>query len=190
MSDDSEDRAQHAIPTLTTPMLYRACVGVFARSLDRLAALLDRAEDARRDDAAGLAVLLEARLAPDMLPLRTQAEIVCNFALRAAFPLAGEPVPGYGEFPGDLAGLRARIARTRGLLDGLAPERFDDAARLVRDRAGEADVVLPAERFLFEYALPNLFFHLSIAYAILRAQGVAVGKADFDGFHRYGAPTP
>ncbi|MCC7249707.1 MAG: DUF1993 domain-containing protein [Lysobacter sp.] len=184
MSQTTEQGAHPA-----SPLLYRASVGVLARTLDRLAGLLDRAEDARRGDTAGMAALLEARLAPEMLPLRTQAEIVCNFALRTAFPLAGEPVPDYGEFPNDLVGLRARIARTHALLDDLAPERFDDAARLVRDRAGDADVVLPAERFLFEYALPNVLFHLSMAYAILRAQGVPIGKADFDGFHRYGAPT-
>ena len=170
------------------PMLYRASVVVFLRSLDRLSTLLARARDARRGDPAGIAALLDARLAPDMLPLKTQVEIVCNFALRAAFPLAGEAVPSYGEFPGDSDGLRMRIARARALLDGLAPACFEDAAgRTIRDRAGEAEVVLPAERFLFEYALPNLLFHLSMVYAILRAQGVALGKADFDGFHRYGA---
>jgi uncharacterized protein len=167
-------------------VLHSASVLVFQRYLARLAALLDRAERHCGADPALCHALLEARLAPDMLPLRVQAEVVSNFALRAAFPLAGLATPDYGVFPGDFAGLRARLARTQSLLEGLVPESFVGAeARSVRDRAGEADLTLPASEFLFAYALPNFFFHLSMAYAIVRSHGVDIGKADFDGYHRY-----
>ncbi len=166
--------------------LYATSVLVFQRYLTRLAALLDRAERHCDADPAQCDALLEARLAPDMLPLRVQMEVVSNFALRAAFPLAGLAVPDYGVFPGDFAGLRARLARTQRLLEALTPESFSGAeTRSVSDRAGEADLTLPAPKFLFEYAIPNFFFHLSMAYAILRSRGVDVGKADFDGYHRY-----
>lgn len=60
------------------------------------------------------------------------------------------------------------------------------AQRLCTDQAGQATVTLPGEAFLSQYALPNFFFHLTSAYALLRQQGVPLGKADFDGWHRYG----
>ena len=99
--------------------LYATSVLVFQRYLTRLAALLDRAERHCDADPAQCDALLEARLAPDMLPLRVQMEVVSNFALRAACPLAGLAVPNYGVFPGDFAGLRARLARAQQLLEGL-----------------------------------------------------------------------
>lgn len=169
-----------------SPWSPTVALDVFQRYLANTAALLDRAEAHCEGDPARCAALLDARLAPDMLPLRVQVEVVSNFALRALFPVAGLAVPEYGEFPGDFAGLRARLARTRGLLAGLSAEAFDSAeGRVLRDRAGEADLALPAPEYLYAYALPNALFHLSMAYAILRSRGVAVGKADFDGYHLY-----
>ncbi|MFZ2751987.1 MAG: DUF1993 domain-containing protein [Lysobacteraceae bacterium] len=167
-------------------ILHQASIVVFQRYLARLAALLDLAQAHAGPDPGRINALLAARLAPDMLPLHVQVEVVSNFALRASFPLAGETVPDYGEFPAGFDGLRARIARTRRLLETLAPARFEGAsARVIHDRAGDAELSLPATEFLFEYALPNFFFHLTTVYAILRNCGVAVGKADFDGYHRY-----
>ncbi len=167
-------------------VMHQASIVVFQRYLARLAALLDLAQAHTGSDPKRSEALLSARLAPDMLPLRVQVEIVSNFALRASFPLVGESVPEYGEFLACFDGLRARIARTRQLLETLAPERFEDAnSRVVQDNAGDAALSLPATEFLFEYALPNFFFHLTTVYAILRGCGVVVGKADFDGYHRY-----
>lgn len=173
-----------------TDVFYQASVVVCRRYLLRLDALLDTAA-ATLDDGQR-AALPDARLAPDMLPFRMQVEVVSNFALRLCFPLAGEPVPDYdggqGAFSGDVDGLRARLSRSVALLDGLSADAFATAAsRVIRDRAGEADLALPATEFLFQYALPNFFFHLTTAYAILRSRGMPVGKADFDGYHRYPA---
>lgn len=155
--------------------LYAACVPVLERYLERLAGIVARAGDEA----------LAARLAPDMLPFAVQAEIAANFALRAAYPLAGRAAPPYGEFPATQAGLQARIARAREMLAQLRPEEFVASDTLLSDRAGEALVTLPAQAFLSEYALPNFFFHLTSAYSILRNRGVALGKRDFDGLHFY-----
>ncbi|MDN3920729.1 DUF1993 domain-containing protein [Roseateles violae] len=164
--------------------LYESSVPVFLRYLPRLAGLVDKAAEAAAGDAA---VLLAARLAPDMLPFESQVQIAAHFALRACFPLAGQPVPDFGEFPSGFDGLRDRIARAIALLQDLAPAQFEAGPdRLLRERAGQAELALPAVEFLHHYALPNFFFHLSCAYAILRARGLALGKQDFDGFHRYG----
>lgn len=172
--------------------LYEASVPVFRRYLRQLRAMLALGE-AHADAGA----LLGARLAPGMLTLAAQAEVAANFAVRACAPLAGSALSDSGAFPasalrdsGQFAptyeGLRQRIDFVLGFLDALTPAQFDGAAnRMVSDRAGEALVTLPGQPFLLQYALPNFFFHLTAAYAILRQGGVALGKADFDGFHVY-----
>lgn len=170
--------------TIVSSSLFTASILVFRRYLRQLGSLLDTAQAQSGID--GTATMLDTRLAPDMLPLRVQVEVVCNFALRASFPLAGQPVPDYGHFSNDVDGLRARMQNTLALLDTLSPEHFARAAeRTIHDRAGEADLALPASEFLFEYALPNFFFHFSAAYMILRSHGIVIGKADFDGYHVY-----
>ena len=130
--------------------------------------------------------VLSARIAPDMLPLERQVAIAVHFTLRAAYPLAGLPVPPFGEAPASWAGLRERLARASSLLGELSPAQFE-AARTITSDAGEATLQLDSATFLHQFALPNFFFHLAAAYAILRQQGVPLGKADFDGFHQYGA---
>lgn len=167
-------------------MLFDASVPVFLRYLERVAAFVAAAEEFARMHGRSADALLAARLAPDMLPFERQVVIATNFSLRASFPLAGEPIPPYGEFPATFAGLRARTERATRLLQSLQPDQFAGAElRVLESQAGEALVRLPASEFLFQYALPNFFFHVSAAYAVLRSQGVPLGKADFDGFHSY-----
>jgi hypothetical protein len=174
---------------VTSDALYQASVPVFLRFLERLSGLLDIAQSHAGAQGLPAPRILGARLAPDMLPFEAQVQIASNFALRACLPLAGQAVPPYGEFPATFDGLRARIARAVAVVGGLAPEHFAGAeSRIVEDTAGQATVRLPAAAFLHQYAMPNFFFHLTAAYAILRAQGVALGKAHFDGFHAYPPP--
>jgi hypothetical protein len=172
------------------PQLYAASVPVFLQALQRLRDWLALAEAhaARVGIAADAA--MRARPAADMFPFGVQAQIVVNFTLRTGFPLAGQTRPDYGDFPDDPEGLRARIARAVALLHALDPHAFAGAEdRRVSDRAGEADVNLPGDAFLRDYALPNLYFHLAAAYIALRGVGVPLGKADFDGLHAY-PPVP
>ena len=119
-----------------------------------------------------------------MLPFAVQVEVAANFAVRACAPLAGREERDSGQFAPTYAGLRERIDYVLGFLGALAPEQFTEGG-LISDPAGEAIVTLPAREFLLQYALPNFFFHLTSAYAILRQGGVRIGKADFDGFHVY-----
>lgn len=164
---------------MSAPLRHTASVPVFRRYLTRLAALVDLAH------AAGDPEVFEARLAPDMLPFHVQVEVACNFALRAAFPLAGLPVPPYGDDPATRDGLQRRIDRVLSLLATLDPAAFA-TERTVHDTAGQARLALPADEFLFQYALPNFFFHAGAAYHILRQRGLPVGKAHYDGYHVYG----
>lgn len=163
--------------------LYQASVPVFVRYLGQLDGLLRLANDGTLDEA----VLLQTRLAPDMLPFEVQVQIVANFALRACFPLAGQPLPAYGEFAASFGGLHARVVRAMEMVSELPEQAFAGAGqRLLVDQAGEVQIRLPAAEFLLQYALPNFFFHLSMVYAILRMSGLPLSKGHFDGFHRYG----
>ena len=171
---------------MTSVGLYRGCVPVCLRYLDRLRDLLDAAEAHALTHGLAPADLLEARLAPDMLPFATQVAIAAQFTLRTCFPLAGRAVPPDAEFPATFDGLRSTIARAASLLGSLDPAQFDGSeSRVLESRAGDAVVTLAAPEFLLQYALPNFFFHVTTAYAILRQRGVLVGKAQFDGFHSY-----
>lgn len=166
--------------------LYEASIPVFLRYLERLSRLVDAAESHVRSREMDADELLNARLAPDMLPFETQVRIAAHFALRTCFPLAGQGIPPYGEFDVSFAGLRGCIARTVKLVSSLDPAHCENCeSRILESKAGDAVVSLKAPEFLFQYALPNFFFHLTAAYSILRSRGVAIGKEDFDGFHSY-----
>jgi len=167
--------------------LYEASVPVFLRYLDRLRGLLCAAESQASGLGLELPAILNASLAPDMLPFETQVAIAAHFSLRTCFPLAGQAVPPNGEFPRTFEGLHSRLDRVVSLLRTLEPSHFESSEpRVIESQAGSALVSLRAPEFLCQYALPNFFFHLTTAYAILRSKGVVLGKEQFDGFHSYG----
>ena len=169
-----------------TPPLFDASVPVFRRYLVQLQGLLARA--AQHDQSAEL---LQARLAPDMLPLAVQVEVAVNFVFRACAPLAGQAVPAFGEHRASFATLQARVDQGLAFLAALQPTQFAEATqRQISDPAGETTVTLDGKTFLHQYALPNFFFHLSMVYAILRQQGLPLSKGDFDGWHVYEATAP
>lgn len=151
------------------PPLYAASVPVFRAYLGRAAAMADRAGPAA----------MAARIA-DAFPAGQQFATAAGFALRVTCPLAGREVP---DLPSAFA---PRMAVARAVLGALRPEDFAGAEALrIRHRAGEAELDQGAAEFLFHFGLPNFFFHLTMGYAALRAAGVPLGKADFDGQHHY-----
>lgn len=169
-----------------TPALFEASVPVLRHYLERLAALVDLARAEVREGLSAEADLMQARLSDDMLPWPSQVLIAAQMARRAAFPLAGRPVPAYPGEARDLTELAARLSAIRQDLATLQPAEFAGAeGQMFTERAGDADIRLPAWAFLGQFMLPNFFFHLSMAYAILRQRGVRLGKSDFDGWHRY-----
>ena len=151
------------------PPLYTASVPVFRHYLERVSAIVERAGTEA----------LEARIA-DAFPARQQFATAAGFALRVACPLAGREVP---DLP---AALGPRLAVARAMLGAMGPGAFEGAeARVIRHRAGEAWLEQDGASFLHLYGMPNFLFHLTMGYAALRAAGVPLGKADFDGFHAY-----
>jgi hypothetical protein len=160
------------------PPLYTASVPVFLHYLDRSEGLLDR--------LAGREEVLGARLAPDMFTTGQQMATAAGFALRVAYPLAGRAVPKGSDPAPDAAGLRERLGAAREALRALDPDEFAGAeGRRIRHRAGFAELEQDGASFLHLFGMPNFLFHTAMAFAILRSQGIEIGKADFDGLHDY-----
>jgi hypothetical protein len=164
------------------PPLYRSTVPVMVALLDRIEAMLARAD---RELGEGIGPALERRPAEGMLTAGRQVATAVQFTLRIACPLAGARVPEL-RGPLDAPGLRARIGAAREVLEGLDPEAFAGAeGRTVTAQAGFAVLDLGGEAFLHEFGLPNLYFHHAMAHVALKQAGVTLGKHDFDGKHDY-----
>lgn len=155
-------------------------VGVFSRGLDTLANLLTKGAEFAKANGASEAELLDWRIAPDMFNLRTQAQIVIQFAGQWPARAAGLEVPAAPEGEMSLADLQAAIAKTKTALAALTPAQFagrDDVELKVS--LGQMEPTFSLGQWLPNFATPNFYFHLSMAYAILRQRGVQLGKRDF-----------
>jgi uncharacterized protein len=165
---------------------YEATVPVLTRYITHLGRMLGKAQTHATSRQIDPATILQARLAPDMLPLATQVEIAANFVFRLCAPLAAQPLPPHGAHGASFESLQARLTQALEFMASLKPEQMTSPApRNLSSQAGQAMVTVDESTFITQYALPNFFFHVSMAYAILRHQGIALGKADFDGFHVY-----
>lgn len=166
--------------------MHQSSVPVFTRYLRQLSALVQLADDHATAAGTEPQALLHARLAPDMNHFLSQVQTTDDFALRTCALLTGTAKLNHGPAETGFAGLRARLARSEAHLQALAPALFDGSdTRTMHSQAGQAMLELDGQTFLQHYALPNFFFHLSSAYAILRQLGAPIGKQDFDGFHLY-----
>jgi hypothetical protein len=152
------------------------------RALSNLEHILDKAAasaEARKIDPA---VFLGARLAPDMFPLTRQVQIACDFCKGVMARLGGVDNPSMADTETSFAELKARIAKTRGFVESVGEAGFAGAeTRALQIKAGPREFELQGMPYLVGYALPNLYFHMSMAYAILRHNGVDLGKQDFLG---------
>jgi hypothetical protein len=162
--------------------LYQASVPVFSRSLRNLSAILTKAEvhAAERGDAPSM--LIEARLAPDMFPLDQQIQRASDSAKGAAARLAGIEVPSFADTETSFAELQERIAKTIRFVESVPAEQIEAGEErevILRPRGSE--MRFDGKSYLLTFALPNFFFHVTTAYAILREQGVPLGKMDFLG---------
>ena len=162
--------------------MHRRSVAVFDRFLAALSAILDRAEAHCAARKIKPEVILADRLFPDMFPFARQVQLACDFAARGTARLAGQEPKGFPDTETTFAELRDRIAATRGYMGSFQAADFAHAeTRDIRFKAAGQDMVLPGEEFLSFYSLPQFFFHLTTAYAILRHNGVDLGKRDYMG---------
>jgi hypothetical protein len=166
--------------------LYSASVPTFRHYLERLRDSLELAAAHARQGGVAESALLGATLADGMFPLAQQISTACSFTLRAYCPLLGSETPPLAGDSESFAGLRTRIGGTLHWLERMDSNALACAEELpVTTRAGFASRQFSARDYVLNYALPNFFFHLCMAYAVLRSQGVALGKQDFDGYHQY-----
>ncbi len=162
--------------------MHQASVPVFVRQLGVLSALLAKGEAFAREKGIAPAELLTARLAADMHPLPSQVQIASDAAKGGCARLAEVEVPGFPDTETGFADLQARVAKTIAFVEGIPAERFEGSeTRIVTLKAGARTLEFPGQTFLLHFALPNFFFHVTTAYAILRHKGVPLGKLDFLG---------
>lgn len=163
--------------------LHTASVPVFKQMLLALGDVLSKAEAHAEAKKLDPAVLLQARLFPDMFPLVRQVQIACDFAKSVPARLAGVEVPAYEDNEQNFAELKVRIAKTVSFLDGLNEEKFSGCEELeiVLRPGTPKEKKLSGRAYLLAYGLPQFFFHVTTAYNLLRHNGVEIGKKDFMG---------
>ena len=162
--------------------MYQASVPVFTRTLGNLSAVLDKAAAFAAARKVDQAVLLGLRLYPDMFSLAKQVQIACDFAKGATSRLAGVEVPSWEDNEKSIDDLKARIARTLDYLKGFQPAQIDGSeAREITRPIGGTPKTFTGLNYLLQFVLPNFYFHSVTAYAILRHNGVEIGKKDFIG---------
>ncbi|MBC7500285.1 MAG: DUF1993 domain-containing protein [Herminiimonas sp.] len=162
--------------------MYAASVPVFIQMLDSLSAVLDKAEAHATARKIEPAALLQARLFPDMLAFTRQIQIASDFAKGASARLAGVEVPKYEDTEVSFGDLKARIAKATAFISALPQAQIDGSEeRDISTSAGPNSKTFKGQQYLVHYALPQFFFHVTTAYAILRHNGVEVGKKDFMG---------
>jgi hypothetical protein len=165
-----------------TLSMYAASVPVFQRALTQLGAVLRKGEAFAAARKIEPTVLTSARLAPDMLPLTRQVQMVSDHAKGATARLAGVEVPSWADDETSFEQLQARIARTLAFIAEFKPAQIDGSeARPITLAMRSGSLNFTGQEYLLGFALPNLFFHCTTAYAILRHNGVDVGKRDFLG---------
>jgi uncharacterized protein len=163
--------------------MYAASVPPVKQMLGALGKILEKAEAHVAAKKLEPAALLQARLYPDMFTFTRQVQIACDFAKGLAARLANVELPSFEDSEQSFAELRARVARTLAFVEGVEAARFEGSeARTIVLRPGT-----PQERsfngrdYLLHYALPQFYFHLTTAYALLRHNGLEIGKLDYMG---------
>jgi uncharacterized protein len=161
--------------------MSQTCLSTLEITLNALSGLLDKAEAFAAAKKIEPSVLLHSRLAPDMFPLLRQVQVVSDQAKNGASRLAGAEPPVFEDKETSIAELKARLAKTVAHLKTLDAKKIDAAAdqEITFPLGGTNKGHMKGSDYLDHFVLPNLYFHLTAAYAILRHCGVEVGKRDF-----------
>lgn len=162
--------------------MYQASAPRFANALRNLSAILDKAQahcEAKKIDPVTMGGM---RLIADMLPLSRQVQIACDTAKGAVARLAGVEIPKHEDTEQNLAELKQRIGKTIDVILSVKPEAIDATEdKEVVLKLGGKDTSFKGLQYLLGFAYPNFYFHVTTAYAILRANGVDIGKRDYIG---------
>ena len=162
--------------------MYQASVPRLVNILTNLNAILDKAQahvDAKKLDPLALT---EFRLFPDMLSMRRQVQIAADTAKGVVARLAGVEIPTYEDNEVSIADLKARVAKTIAFVQGFSPAQIDGTEdKVITTKRGDKETHYTGMQFLLGHAIPNVYFHVTTAYSILRHNGVEIGKRDYLG---------
>ena len=162
--------------------MYQASVPLFVHQFKSLSAILKTAEafcEAKKIDPS---VLINARLAPDMLPLARQIQIASDGSKGGVARLAGVEAPSYPDTEASFAELQERIAKTVAFIQSVPAEKVDGSEeKTITLKVGPNEHSFPGLTYLSHFVIPNFYFHVTTAYNILRHNGVEIGKRDYLG---------
>ena len=162
--------------------MYYQVIAQCTQALKNVEGWLDKAEAdaaAKRVDAGAL---MTARLAPDMKPFIYQVQSACDYLKAGAAWLSGQKPPKHDDTEQTIDEVRTRIRKTVAFVENVAEAQYADAAeQRVSLSFAPAGKVLVGPHYLLQMTIPNVYFHLAMAYAVLRHHGVDVGKMDFLG---------
>ncbi len=162
--------------------MYDAAIPPLKRTLSNLSAILKKGEDYADAKKVEHAVLLNARLFPDMYPLTRQVQIATDMSKGAAARLAGVEIPKYEDNETSFAELQDRIAKTIAFIETIKPAQLEGAeTRDITIAVRKIELKFTGLAYLLKWVLPNVYFHVTTAYNILRHNGVELGKTDFLG---------
>jgi len=162
--------------------MYQASAPRFVNMLSNLSAILDKAQahvETRKIDPTALT---NARLFPDMFPMKRQVQIACDTAKGAVARLAGVDVPKHEDTEQTLPELKARIAKTIDFVKTITPAQLEDTEdKKIHLKLGPREVDYSGIQYLLGHALPNFYLHVTTAYDILRHNGIELAKRDYIG---------
>jgi len=162
--------------------MYQASIPLFVRMLENMSVILDKAAAQAEAKKIDQSIFVNARLAPDMYPLSRQIQIATDMAKGCCARLAGIDVPSYEDNETSIEELQARIAKTTAFLRGISAEQIDGSEeKPISLRTHNHELNFLGQPYLLHFVYPNFYFHLTTAYAILRHNGVELGKLDFVG---------
>lgn len=160
--------------------MYQASIPAFIRFLGGLSNILKKAEAWAEAKKIEPAVLINARLAPDMFPLSRQIQIASDGVKGCAARLAGVEVPSWPDNEATFPELQMRLKKTVDYLKSFTPAQIDGAEeKAISLKAGPRELKFIGRDYLFNFVIPNLYFHITAAYAILRHNGLDIGKRDY-----------
>ena len=154
-----------------TISMFQASVPRLVNMLTNLSAILEKSQ-----------THIAAKIFPDMLNLTRQVQIVTDTAKGVVARLAGEDIPAYEDNEQTIADLQKRIAKTISFIEGFTPQQIDGTEdKVIITKRGDKETHYVGMQFLLSHALPNVYFHITTAYNILRHNGVEIGKRDYLG---------
>jgi hypothetical protein len=161
--------------------VYETTIPQFMLTLNALKNILSKAKTWSEPKKVEMETFFQMRLAPDMFPLGKQIQIACDVAKGAAARLTGVTAPVFEDTEKTFDEYINRIQKTMGFLEGFKAEQFEGFENKTVEFPWMPGKFLMGKDFLIQHAMPNFYFHTSIAYAILRTNGVDLGKGDFLG---------